>query len=265
MARQNDCCILEQCDIFDFMLKHVGLSVLHPGGFEATRKMADACGINNQTKVLDIACGKGTSAVYLAQKYGCRVVGIDVSPDLVSQAKALAKKKGLVHRVRFQKADALDLPFLKNEFDVTVAQAVLVLVKNKKKAVQEALRVVKPGGRLGWVELSWKKPPTARFMKDVSDVLCAACMQNVLTFQHWQKLFRGTGIQRLKTLPFPLGGSRLSGMLENEGLLNLGKVLYRYLTRAPVRERMQIMNRFFKAHADHFAYGIYVGEKKKKG
>ena len=44
-----DCCNLEKCDIFDFMASHVGLTVLHPGGFAATRKLAEACRIDKDT------------------------------------------------------------------------------------------------------------------------------------------------------------------------------------------------------------------------
>lgn len=262
MTYQNECCTLEKCDIFDFMYQYVGMTVLHPGGLKATNKLTDACSITTQTKVLDIACGKGTSAIYLAKTFGCRVVGVDISPELIEDAKNLARKKKMEHLVQFQQADALDLPFPQNEFDATISQAVLVLVKNKKKVVQEALRVVRPGGSLGWIELSWKKPPSARFLKDVSDVLCAFCMQNVLPFEKWKTLFRGSGMTHLEARLFSMESSGLAHMLSSEGLVNSMKVAIRYLTRPRIRERMQTMNRFFKEHADIFGYGIYTGQKK---
>jgi cyclopropane fatty-acyl-phospholipid synthase-like methyltransferase len=56
------------CDIFDFMAPHVGMTVIHPGGFDATRRLAESCHTNPQTRVVDIACGKGTSVVYLAER-----------------------------------------------------------------------------------------------------------------------------------------------------------------------------------------------------
>jgi cyclopropane fatty-acyl-phospholipid synthase-like methyltransferase len=71
------------------------MTVLHPGGFEATDRLAKLCHINRDTRVLDIACGKGTSAVYLAKKYGCKVEGIDSDKNLITQARNLAKRKGL--------------------------------------------------------------------------------------------------------------------------------------------------------------------------
>lgn len=56
-------CHVETCDIFDFMARHVGITVIHPGGFDATRRLAESCRLSPRTRVIDIACGKGTSAV----------------------------------------------------------------------------------------------------------------------------------------------------------------------------------------------------------
>jgi SAM-dependent methyltransferase len=254
-------CRIETCDIFDFMARHVGMTVIHPGGFDATRRLAESCRLSPQTRVFDIACGKGTSAVYLAERYGCQVVGIDISDDLIAQANILAKKKGLEGKVTFRVGDALQLPFLDNEFDVAVSQAMLVLVSDKRKAIQEALRVVKPDGYLGWLELSWKKHPTAEFLKAVSNVLCAYCMQNVHTFQDWQSLLTDTGVKQLEVTPFSLKTGGILDMLDDEGLINAGKIMFRYMTNARIRKRMNTMNVFFKDHHDYFGYGIYTGRK----
>ena len=254
-------CSIETCDIFDFMAEHVGLTVLHPGGFEATQELANACHIGAQIRVLDNACGKGTSAVYLAQKYGCQVVGIDIADHLIAQAKDLAKRKGMERLVSFRVADALDLPFSDGEFDVAVSQAMLVLVSDKKKAIQESLRVVKAGGRIGSVELSWKQPPTPEFLKAVSDVICAKCMLNVQIFEEWEKLFSEAGASQLETIKHSMKFDGMTGMTANEGLANTIRVMLRYLTNSRIRKRMDTMDRFFKAHTQYFGYGIYVGTK----
>ncbi len=78
-------CTIENCDIFDFMAKHVGLTVIHPGGFNATRMLAESCHLDETKKVIDIACGKGTSAIFFAQKCACKVIGIDISEELPRQ------------------------------------------------------------------------------------------------------------------------------------------------------------------------------------
>jgi len=261
MNEKQDECRIETCDIFDFMARHVGMTVIHPGGFDATRQLAESCHLSPQSRVIDIACGKGTSAVYLAERYGCQVEGIDISDDLIAHANALAKKKGLTGKVTFRVGDALQLPFPDNEFDVAVSQAMLVLVSDKRRAIQEALRVVKPEGYLGWLELSWKKHPTAEFLEAVSSVLCAYCMQNVHTYQGWQSLLEDAGVKQLKTTPFSLKTGGILGMLDDEGFINAGRIMFRYMTNARIRKRMNTMNAFFKDHHDYFGYGIYTGRK----
>ena len=254
-------CTIDNCDLFDFMANYVGLSVLHPGGFDATDKLANDLQINSNTKVIDIACGKGTSALFLAEKYGCEVIGIDNSEELIAQARIFAHRKGLQYKVIFRVGDALDLPFPDNTFDVAISQAMLVLVKDKKKSIQQAMRVTKPGGYLGWLELSWKKQPTEEFMDAVSNVLCAYCMKNVHTFQDWEKLFKAAGINQLEIQSFPLENTGMFRMLNDEGVINTSKVMFKYLTNARIRKRMNTMNRFFKEHNNYFGYGIYTGRK----
>ena len=259
--KQDDCCSIEKCDILDFMSNTVGLTVLHPGGLTATRQMAEACRIGPRTRVLDNACGKGTTAVYLAQKYSCQVVGVDISKEMIAEATALARQKGLEHRVSFREADALALPFDADEFDVVVSQAMLVLVSDKKQAIREALRVARPGGHLGWIELSWKKLPTPEFLQFVSDVICAYCMQNVRTYHGWETLFLEAGARQLTTMPFTIQLQGMRDMLVDEGLINSCRVMYRYLANGRIKKRMDTMNRFFRENTLYFGYGIYLGQK----
>lgn len=254
-------CTIEDCDIFDFMAEYVGLSVLHPGGFQATMKLADECRIEKQTLVLDIACGKGTSAIFIAQKYGCRVEGLDISEDLINEARRLAKRKGLSDTVNFRVGDALDLPYSDNEFDVAVSQAMLVLVSDKRKAVQEAKRVVKPGGCAGWLELSWKKHPPKEFMEAVSNEICAYCMENVLTYDNWKNLFLDAGFSQVKVLQSSMTMSGMKGMIQDEGLGNATRVMAKYLFNSRVRKRMKDLNRFINSIPQYFGYGIYIAKK----
>ena len=106
---------IDECDIFDFMANIVGMTVLHPSGFEATDKLAQLCHISSDTKVLDIACGKGTSAVYIAKKHSCEIEGVDVDENLIEQARDLTKRKRLERQVRFKVGDASKLPYHENE------------------------------------------------------------------------------------------------------------------------------------------------------
>jgi len=255
---QSDCsCTVEKCDIFDFMAKYVGLSVLHPGGFESTTKLIDKCRISSNSRVLDIACGKGTTSILLARKHQCRVIGIDINEELIEEARKLAKKHKVDHLVEFQMGDATNLSFQDDEFDATIAQAMLVLIDNKDKVVKEALRVLKPEGKAGWIELTWQKQPSDEFMKQVSEVICAYCMLNVRLINGWNDLFIKSGATKLETEIFPMHFNGFKGMIKDEGFKNSIRVIKKFISDSKVRKRMTTMNKFFKLHENIFGYGIY--------
>jgi ubiquinone/menaquinone biosynthesis C-methylase UbiE len=113
------------------MARFVGLTIVHPGGYNATQQLLNTLKVSKDSLVLDIACGKGTSATYIAKKYGCKVMAIDISAELIEEAKQLAGRKGLSNKVSFMVGDAMELPFEENSFDVAVSQAMLVLVDDK--------------------------------------------------------------------------------------------------------------------------------------
>ncbi len=103
---------------------------------------SDAC--------LDIACGTGVISRKLSDLPEVATLSsIDVAPPMIAKAKALKQEKGYATRAEFQIASALDLPFDDDVFDVALCQQGLQFFPNKVLALQEAARVLKPGGRLG--------------------------------------------------------------------------------------------------------------------
>jgi len=258
---ESDACSTEKCDIFDFMARHVGMTVIHPGGFRATRELMETLQLTPGSRVLDIACGKGTSAFLLAERYGCSVVGIDIAEDLIDEARDAARRRGLDDRVRFQVGDALDLPFARGEFDATVSQAMLVLVGDQERSIREALRVAKTGGRSGWLELAWRKPPSQEFMQGVTSVICAYCMLNVHTIPEWKDVFARAGAGNVGVIESPLGFSGMRDTIADEGLGNALRMMLRTATNGRIRRRMKKTRRFFADNAEIFGYGVFTVTK----
>ncbi|MBI5807082.1 MAG: class I SAM-dependent methyltransferase [Ignavibacteriales bacterium] len=257
----NDCNSESKCDIFDFMAKYVGLTVIHPGGLNATKELIDCLQINSGTRVIDIACGKGTTSLFIAEKYNCEVIGIDISKDLIEEANFLKKKKGLEQKVKFQVGDAIQLPFSDNEFDIAISQAMLVLVADKIKTIKEAYRVVKKGGKAGWLELSWKKEINKEFLEKVTNVLCAYCMTNVNTYNEWVEIFKKAGINDLIVKKGENVGGNFFDMIKDEGFFNAFKIMYNSIKNKKIRNRINIMENFFEEYFEYFGYGIYVLQK----
>lgn len=250
-----------KCDILDFMANHLGLTVIHPGGLKATHKLEEILQIDSKTKVLDIACGKGSTAFYLAEKYGCSVVGIDISKELIQEAKDTCRKKKLGNLVEFQLGDAMNLPFDDNQFDVAISQGILVFVDDKTKTINEASRVIKNGGKAGWIELSWKEEPTKEFLDKVYNVLRAYCLMNASTYEGWKKVFEKANTGKLAIIKGENVLGSFLDSLKEEGIVNTIKIMFNSMKNSAIRNRVNLMGKFIKDNHNYFGYGIYVIEK----
>src|SRR5258708_30383910 len=93
------------------------LDQFHTRGILATADLAGAAGLVPSTRVLDLGCGIGGPARYLAATFGCMVTGVDLSPGFIEAANYLTARCGLSDRVTFQVGDALHLPFEDPAFD----------------------------------------------------------------------------------------------------------------------------------------------------
>src|SRR5262249_2172501 len=87
------------------------LDQFHTRGILATAELAGATGLKSGDSVLDLGCGIGGPARYLAATFGCTVTGVDLSPSFIDAANYLTARCGLSDRVTFQVGDALHLPF----------------------------------------------------------------------------------------------------------------------------------------------------------
>ncbi len=126
---------------------------LHPGGLGLTDYLAKVIGLRPGERVLDVASGRGISAVHLAQTVGCSVVGVDYSPPNVASARRTASERGVSDRVHFLAGDAERLPVEDDTFDAVIAECAFCTFPDKAAAAAEFARVLRPGGRLGFVDL----------------------------------------------------------------------------------------------------------------
>jgi SAM-dependent methyltransferase len=121
----------------------------HIGGRQATIEFAARLQFAPGSNLLDIGCGLGGASRYFAGEWGCRVSGIDVTPEYVAVATALASRIGLSEHVNYRQGSALDLPFGAASFDGAYMFHVGMNIPDKHKLFAEARRVLKPGGVFG--------------------------------------------------------------------------------------------------------------------
>ena len=96
-------------------------------------------------KVLDVACGTGNTAIPAARK-GAQVTGIDIAPNLLSQARDRAGAEGL--QITFQEGDAEELPFPDGEFDLVMSMFGAMFAMRPERVASELARVCRRGGKI---------------------------------------------------------------------------------------------------------------------
>ena len=115
----------------------------HVGGRAATAEFFEKLGLKSGMHVLDIGSGLGGPARFAAQAYGCQVTGIDLTPEYVEVANALARRVGLDNRVSYVCGSAVDLPFPDASFDAAYMLHVGMNIEDKAKLMGEVRRALK--------------------------------------------------------------------------------------------------------------------------
>jgi ubiquinone/menaquinone biosynthesis C-methylase UbiE len=109
--------------------------------------LCEAADLRSTWSVLDVATGPGSTALAAARR-GCRVTGVDISESLLDQARARADAEGL--EIDFAHEDAEHLPSPDGSFDAVLSTFGIPFTPSPGQVVSEVLRVVRPGGRLGF-------------------------------------------------------------------------------------------------------------------
>ena len=123
----------------------------HGRGLDATIEVAELVSAGTSDHVLDIGSGIGGPARYFANRFGCRVTGVDLTPEFCDVARHLTRLLDLQDRVSFEVGDALAMPFAADSFDGAYSMNVSMNIADKTGFYRQIHRVLKPGG---WLVLS---------------------------------------------------------------------------------------------------------------
>jgi arsenite methyltransferase len=242
----------------------------HMGGLESTCELIARCGIDEETYVLDVGCGAGATACYLASTYGCHVVGVDVMEQMVDLSRARAEREGVSERATFRVADARRLPFEDASFDVVLCESVATFVAEKEQVVGELARVVREGGCVGLNEEAWLQTPPEQvidFTRQYWEV-----KGQILTTEEWAALMERAGLgdgadERLFVQTYHVDPRREASQIKRYHFSDLWRMITRilslYLKSPAFRAYMRKERRMPKGAFDYPGYAVLVGRKNR--
>jgi demethylmenaquinone methyltransferase / 2-methoxy-6-polyprenyl-1,4-benzoquinol methylase len=127
------------------------------------RAMVEKLGVEQEARVADVAAGTGLVTAEIVRRYGCRVVAVDQSEEMLSHARRkLGGDPGLAARVALVRAEAEALPFADGEFDGLTAGYLFRYVDDPAATIRELARVVRPGGTIATLEFFVPPSPPLR-------------------------------------------------------------------------------------------------------
>ncbi len=175
-----------QIDLIEELLLWIGVTVDNP-----------------PQNIIDVGCGIGGSTIYLAKKFDANATGITLSPVQASRAKERGKEQDLEKRVGFQVANALEMPFADNSFDLVWSLESGEHMPDKTKFLQECYRVLQPGGKIilaTWChrETSVLGALTPDEIKHLQEIYRVYCLPYVIALSEYQEIAKSCGFQNIK-------------------------------------------------------------------
>ncbi len=162
-------------------------------------------GVKSAQKIIDVGCGIGGSTLYLAQKFQATANGITLSPVQASRATERAKAADLQERVQFQVANALNMPFEDNSFDLVWSLESGEHMPDKTKFLQECYRVLQPGGTL--ILATWCHRPTNSLAGELTpdekrhleEIYRVYCLPYVISLPEYEAIACDLGFENIRS------------------------------------------------------------------
>lgn len=248
---------IERLDPYVFMAV-IGKRVIHPGGRAATEQLLERAAIDADTKVLDVGCGVGTTAITVAERFGAEVTAVDIEPLMLQRAEAAVAAAGVADRVRVRKGDILALDFPDDAFDVVIAEAVTMFV-DRSRAARELIRVCGPGGRVLATEFMWRRPPSEEAREVFLGQVCPGLRFD--TAEDWIRIYTDAGLSKIEIDEGPFEMMTPKGFIQDEGVNRSLSVMGRVMARPAYMKKMAWLMPRMRRAVPYLGYIVVTGEK----
>ncbi|MFD3445688.1 class I SAM-dependent methyltransferase [Microbacteriaceae bacterium 4G12] len=172
----------------------LGVGSAHPGGFMLTKQTLQSVYISPSTRVLDVGCGTGRTAVYIAKLYGCPVTALDNHRFMLEKAQKHIQREGVP--VRLVEGNVEQLPFHSDSFDIALSESVLIFT-DSTKALQELYRVLSHTGKAIIIEMTVERLLHPKEKEEIQGVYG---VQDILTERQWVEKLYQAGFSRVHKL-----------------------------------------------------------------
>jgi ubiquinone/menaquinone biosynthesis C-methylase UbiE len=236
----------------------------HMGGYAATDTLHRLCHLEEAQEVLEVGCGIGVSPAYIARRFDCQVMAVDISEKMLSWARQRARREGVVDRIAFRKANVCELPFEDDRFDAVIVESVLAFVEGKEIAIQELIRVTKPGGYIGLNESYWTQPPPPDLLPHSLYIGPA-----IITEAEWRAIWEATPLEARTIQAHRLEAKqevrdRIKWIGWRSILPAWGRVLKLLLTNPRSRDAIKEQLDAPTEMINYMGYALFVGRKPQK-
>ncbi|MED4716750.1 class I SAM-dependent methyltransferase [Bacillus badius] len=176
----------------DFLSKF-GVGGAHPGGLDLTQEILKNEKISESSRILDVGCGTGQTAAYLADRYGASIIGMDINPIMIDKAKKRIKQCQLP--VEIIQGSIENCPLPDGQFDLILSESVLAFA-DKPRSLHEIFRLLKQGGRFVANELTINQQLNSTYTEEIQQFYG---LDSVFTEKDWLSLLEKTGFTDIKT------------------------------------------------------------------
>jgi ubiquinone/menaquinone biosynthesis C-methylase UbiE len=179
------------------LLAHFGIGGAHPGGFTLTKTILEGENIQPTDSVLDIGCGTGQTAAFLAQTFDCEVTAVDNHPIMLDKAQERFNHYG--HDIKLMEGDAQNLNLVNHSFDWIIAESVIIFT-DISKTLCELARVLKSDGSLIMIEMTAEHHLSEELQRKVRSLYG---IQEVLSEEEWNSKLQNAGFTKIEKIDTP--------------------------------------------------------------
>jgi ubiquinone/menaquinone biosynthesis C-methylase UbiE len=238
------------------------------GGWKGTNRLIEFLNINEmkKPKILEVGCSTGYITRYIAKRFECEIIGIDLGEFVLELAREETQKLNLPN-VNFQTGNVENLPFPDNSFDIVIGEAVTALVPNPIKVLKEYKRVLKSSGKIATLDLFMNESLSEELVKEISEIMfiVIGTQIRIKTFQEWEQIFTESGFNGIKMDEYYDDIFKRSYSFAELVKIVL-KMLYHMIVNKEMRKKLSPTLKFArkfqkKLKGGHFGYFIFIGRK----